>query len=46
MIRVVYAAAVLVAPDRSERRPWGEYKARLELEYDIWVARASGRPRL
>ncbi len=28
---VVYDAAVLVAADRNERRPWAEHKARLEL---------------
>jgi hypothetical protein len=31
MNAVVYAAAVLVAADRNERRAWAEHKARLEL---------------
>jgi len=31
MSTVVYDAAVLVAADRNERRPWAEHKARLEL---------------
>ena len=30
MSAVVYDAAVLVAADRNERRPWAEHKARLE----------------
>jgi predicted nucleic acid-binding protein len=30
MSTVVYDAAVLVAADRNERRPWAEHKARLE----------------
>jgi predicted nucleic acid-binding protein len=30
MSKLVYDAAVLVAADRSERRAWGEHKARLE----------------
>jgi hypothetical protein len=30
MSAVVYAAAVLVAADRNERRVWAEHKARLE----------------
>jgi predicted nucleic acid-binding protein len=31
MSAVVYAAAVLVAADRNERRAWAEHKVRLEL---------------
>src|SRR5271169_784773 len=30
MSAVVYAAAILVAADRNERRAWAEHKARLE----------------
>ncbi len=31
MSTVLYDAAVLVAPDRNERRTWAEHKARLRM---------------